>query len=279
MTQYKTILDAVLEVMQQSDRPMSAQEICDEILEKSLYEFNTDNPLKMVRWVLWNHDHASKGRSSKNKLFKKPDKGVFELVESSEEENELDQLNIIEVPEVHETETSLDLELASLEDVYGEYIRAFKLKVLNELKQLNPYGFERFGKVLLEKYGFHNVIVTSKSGDGGIDGYGELEMGMGAMKFGFQCKRYDKSLITPIQLREFRGSLDENGLSQGIFFTTSRFSKTAKEAATIPGARPIMLFDGESIVDLMLQKNFGVSVSRQMPIYNYVLNLEDFDNV
>jgi restriction system protein len=98
-------------------------------------------------------------------------------------------------------------------------------------------------------------------------------MGMGSMKFGFQCKRYDTSLITPIQLREFRGSLDENGLSQGIFFTTSRFSKTAKEAAEIPGARPIMLFDGEEIVNLMLKKSFGVSISRNLPIYEYTLDI------
>lgn len=278
MNQYKTILDAVLDVMRKHNNSMTAKLICDKILAQNLYKFNTDDPLKMVRWVLWNHDFNSKGKSSKIKLFKKESKGVYHLSEIQSELFDLNQDQPIET-DSDEIETSLDLEFASLEDVYGEYIRAFKIKVLNGLKQLNPYDFEKFGKVLLEKYGFHSVIVTSKSGDGGIDGYGELEMGMGAMKFGFQCKRYDKSLITPIQLREFRGSLDENGLSQGIFFTTSRFSKTAKEAANIPGARPIMLFDGEEIVNLMLQKNFGVSVFRQMPIYDYTLNLQDFNNV
>ncbi len=47
-----------------------------------------------------------------------------------------------------------------------------------------------------------------------------------------------------------------------------------KDAATTPGARQIMLFDGEEIVNLMLQKNFGVNISRNLPIYDYTFSAE-----
>jgi restriction system protein len=283
-----TILDCILEVLSSSQNPLKSEEILNQIQDRGLYQFNSSNPLKMVRYELWNREISSNSRGTQEKIFRKVDRDTYALLVSTqltpETQVEID-LNQIKIDSSdRESENSenittekaqigLDLEFASLEDIYSEYIRAFKLKVLTSLKQLDPYEFEFFGKILLEKYGFQNVVVTTKSGDGGIDGYGDLEMGMGSMKFGFQCKRYDTSLITPIQLREFRGSLDENGLSQGIFFTTSRFSKTAKEAAEIPGARPIMLFDGEEIVNLMLKKSFGVSISRNLPIYEYTLDI------
>jgi hypothetical protein len=70
----RTIAQAILEVMQETNRPMSSQEICQQILDKKLYHFNTDNPLKMVRDALWRHDVSSGKRSSPNKYFLKDGK-------------------------------------------------------------------------------------------------------------------------------------------------------------------------------------------------------------
>jgi hypothetical protein len=70
----RTIAQAILEVMQETNRPMSSQEICQSILDKQLYHFNTDNPLKMVRDALWRHDVSSGKRSSPNKYFLKDSK-------------------------------------------------------------------------------------------------------------------------------------------------------------------------------------------------------------
>jgi hypothetical protein len=65
----KTIAQAILEVMGETNRRMTSQEICQLILERHLYHFNTDNPLKMVRDALWRHDTKTGKRSSPNKYF------------------------------------------------------------------------------------------------------------------------------------------------------------------------------------------------------------------
>jgi hypothetical protein len=66
----RTIAQAILEVMQETNRPMSSQEICQSILGKQLYHFNTDNPLKMVQDALMRHDVMSRvKRSSPNRHF------------------------------------------------------------------------------------------------------------------------------------------------------------------------------------------------------------------
>ena len=65
----RTIAQAILEVMQETNRPMSSQEICQLILERNLYHFNTNDPLKMVRDALWRHDMKTGKRSSPNKYF------------------------------------------------------------------------------------------------------------------------------------------------------------------------------------------------------------------
>ncbi len=68
-TKQRTIAQAILEVMGETKRSMTSQEICQLILERNLYHFNTDNPLKMVRDALWRHDLKTGKRSSPNKYF------------------------------------------------------------------------------------------------------------------------------------------------------------------------------------------------------------------
>jgi len=65
----RTIAQAILAVMNEANRPMTSQEICSLILEKNLYHFNTNDPLKMVRDALWRHDMKTGKRSSPNKYF------------------------------------------------------------------------------------------------------------------------------------------------------------------------------------------------------------------
>jgi restriction system protein len=43
-----------------------------------------------------------------------------------------------------------------------------------------------------------------------------------------------------------------------LFFTTSNWTKGVAEASIKKGAVPIILLNGESIVDLMIEKEFGV---------------------
>jgi restriction system protein len=78
-------------------------------------------------------------------------------------------------------------------------------QLIELLLKLPPAGFERLSQRLLREAGFVQVSVTGRSGDGGIDGYGTLQVNpLVSFKVLFQCKKY-KSSVTPSQVRDFRG--------------------------------------------------------------------------
>jgi restriction system protein len=124
---------------------------------------------------------------------------------------------------------------------------------------------------LLEAYGFVDVKVTQFSKDGGIDGNGKLKVGLAHLNVAFQCKRYTGNSVGRPDIDKFRGAI-QGQFEQGIFFTSSTFAQGAASASFRPGAVPIILIDGKAIVDLMIEKQFGVQVE-QLPIYSYALDL------
>jgi len=52
----------------------------------------------------------------------------------------------------------------------------YRQQLLDILQSLAPSGFERFCQRLLRESGFQEVTVTGRSGDGGIDGLGILQV-------------------------------------------------------------------------------------------------------
>ncbi len=153
------------------------------------------------------------------------------------------------------------LNLVALQD---EYVAQFKDNLLERLIALTPAQFEDFAKKLLTAYGFIDMKVTSISRDGGIDGHGQLKVGLAAMSVAFQCKKWQGNVPRP-EVDKFRGAI-QGEFEQGIFFTTSEFTEGAKAASLKRGAVPVILLDGESIVGLMIDKQFGV---RRKPLELY----------
>lgn len=153
------------------------------------------------------------------------------------------------------------LNLVALQD---EYVAQFKDNLLERLIALTPAQFEDFAKKLLTAYGFIDMKVTSISRDGGIDGHGQLKVGLAAMSVAFQCKKWEGKVQRP-EVDKFRGAI-QGEFEQGIFFTTSEFTEGAKAVSLKRGAVPIILLDGESIVGLMIDKQFGV---RRKPLELY----------
>ena len=152
----------------------------------------------------------------------------------------------------------------NLEELADDYEHSFKQKVLNKLQDLTPLQFEQFAGHLLRAFGFHKVAVTGKSGDGGIDGHGQLKVGLATVKAAFQCKRWQNT-VSPKEVQAFRGAI-QGQLEQGYFFTTSTFSKAAQTESIKSGAVSVILFDGEQIVEIMIEKGIGV---RRRPIETY----------
>ena len=130
-------------------------------------------------------------------------------------------------------------------------------KLLTILQSLSPEGFERICQRILRESGFKKVLVTGKSGDGGIDGEGILEINpLMSFKVLFQAKRYQGTLSSS-QVRDFRGAL-QGRADKGIIITTGRFSRDAQKEAIRDGVPPIELVDGEQLVKLFETNELGL---------------------
>ena len=125
------------------------------------------------------------------------------------------------------------------------------------LKSLPPSGFERLCQRLLREAGFEKVVVTGKSGDGGIDGHGILEINpLMSFKVIFQCKRFEGS-VSSGQIRDFRGAMAGRA-DKGIFITTGRFTSEAVKEALRDGVSPIELVDSDKIAELFEKTQLGL---------------------
>lgn len=129
--------------------------------------------------------------------------------------------------------------------------------LLTVLQNLPPKGFERICQRLLRESRFKKVVVTGKSGDGGIDGEGILEINpLMSFKVLFQAKRY-QGTVSSSTIRDFRGAM-QGRADKGIIITTGRFTQDAKKEAIRDGAPPIELVDGELLVGLFEKIELGL---------------------
>lgn len=129
------------------------------------------------------------------------------------------------------------------------------------LLQLSPAGFERLCQRLLRESGFVQVVVTGRSGDGGIDGHGTLQINpLVSFKVLFQCKRYANA-VTPTQVRDFRGAM-QGRADKGIILTTGAFTTEARKEATRDGVPPIELVDGQKMIDMFSELELGLKPSK-----------------
>lgn len=129
--------------------------------------------------------------------------------------------------------------------------------LLSVLQSLSPAGFERVCKELLREHGFENVEVTGKSHDGGIDGYGILEINpFVSFKVLFQCKRYQGS-VSRSQVGDFRNAMIGRA-EKGIILTTGTFTNSAENEASRDGAPKIELVDGKKLIQMFEKVQLGV---------------------
>jgi restriction system protein len=107
----------------------------------------------------------------------------------------------------------------------------YRDEIAAKLQTLSPSGFERFCQRLLRESGFQEVSVTGKSGDGGIDGIGILQVNtLVSFKVLFQCKRYVGS-VPVAQIRDFRETMMGRA-DKGIIITTGSFTADARREAS-----------------------------------------------
>ena len=125
--------------------------------------------------------------------------------------------------------------------------------VLTQLLELDAREFELLITALLTVLGFEESEHTGKSGDGGVDATGELDVaGMVRVKLFVQAKRYKPGIkIKASTVKGLRQSIPSGG--QGAFITTADYASNARDVATEIGFPRIGLINGHQLVDLLME--------------------------
>lgn len=151
-----------------------------------------------------------------------------------------------------------------IESLAQEMNEALADEIIALIMDRDSSFFERVVVNLLEKMGYGKGEVTKRTGDGGIDGLITTDV-LGFRPICTQAKRYaaDHKIGRPA-IQEFVGAL--NGAPNGVFITTSSFTKEALEYAKgYPGAT-LSLIDGKRLAELMIEYNLGVSTESVVEI-------------
>jgi len=252
----RTINQAIIDVFKKEGKPLTSKEIYNKIIENDYYRFRAEDPVNIVRIQLRRHCiNLDFPTASPTKLFQALKDGTYWLKDKNNQSLSQKEKTSIE---------KIDYK-KRLKEFHTKYIDEFKSNILENLKNIEPETFEHFCKKLFKVYGFKDIKVTRVQKDGGIDGNGKLKVGISYLNVAFQSKRWKKTTVGRTEIDKFRGAI-QGDYEQGIFFTTSSFSKEALNATTKKGAVPIILIDGSMILDIMIEKKFGVQVE-ELPIY------------
>jgi restriction system protein len=149
----------------------------------------------------------------------------------------------------------------SLEAAYQKLRSDLAADLLQRLKTCSPTFFERLVVEVIVKMGYGGtrkdaVKAIGTSGDGGIDGIiKEDKLGLDAIYI--QAKRWENTVGRP-EIQKFVGALTGQRAKKGLFITTSNFSSDAEDYVSRIDAK-VVLIDGETLAQLMIDHNVGVS--------------------
>jgi len=149
----------------------------------------------------------------------------------------------------------------ALETAYAKIRDDLAADILQRLKTCSPTFFERLVVEVIVKMGYGGSRqdagrAIGKSGDGGIDGMiKEDKLGLDAIYI--QAKRWENTVGRP-EIQKFVGALTGQRARKGLFITTSDFSADAQDYVSRIDTK-IVLIDGETLAQLMIDHNVGVS--------------------
>ena len=160
--------------------------------------------------------------------------------------------------------TTSETPIESIATQYDQLRDALSTDLLDRIKKCSPQFFERLVIQVLVAMGYGGSLkdagqAMGRSGDGGIDGV-IREDKLGLDNINIQAKRRtDKSVGSP-DIDQFAGALSKKKATKGIFITTSTFTKDALASVREYSSR-IILIDGETLANYMIDYDVGVSVA------------------
>lgn len=240
-------------IEEQEERVAALMELSDE----DLAEIHRDNKTKFSYRLAWARTYLKRFGVLTNSA-----RGVWSL---TPEGQKLAKVNRIEIKQFVHALDKAQRQQAKEEESEPDELEEllWQEQALEIIKGITPDAFERLCQRILRESGFTSVVVTGKSGDGGIDGKGVVRLG-GLLSFHviFQCKRYTGS-ISPSVVRDFRGAMVGRA-DKGLLITTGTFAREARKEAQRDGAPPLDLMDGDDLVAKLADLGMGINVNKRI---------------
>lgn len=239
----KSFKEAAHEVLNKTDEPLTAKDIVEIALQEGILKTEGLTPEATMGAQLYVDI-----KTNKKSKFIKVGKGRFALKTLKD---------------------SVSSPFILLEKQNEKIKKALK----DTIDKIDPYQFESLIGDLLKNIGFDNVVVTKRSGDGGIDIIANLTVGgLTNVKTVIQVKKWKNNIPGKV-ITQLRGSAEVD--QRGLVITTSDFTKDAIKESKAPNKMPVSLVNGENLIDLMFENNLGI---KQEEIVMYSLDNEYFQN-
>jgi restriction system protein len=282
LPKFHETFNPILDVLS-DDKTISTRELMNKVVEKyysDLPEILSNQQTKSGENLLLNRIAWGKSYLKKGDFLEYPQRGKVKITKKGKKQNS--ELSLSDVEGGTEILTFYQHEKSknsNLESVQKDYVNSspqdlidsgankieidVKFELLEKLKKVDPYYFEKVVLILLKKMGYGEFIETSKSSDGGIDGIINEDK-LGLEKIYIQAKRFSQNKVRETDIRNFIGAMSGD-TNKGVFVTTSTFDvgaiKKAKDAH-----HKIILIDGVKLVDLMFEFNVGVQIKSLIEI-------------
>ena len=150
----------------------------------------------------------------------------------------------------------------AIESAVTEMNDSLSSELLERIKNNSPAFFEKAVVELVVSMGYGGSRkeagqIVGKSGDGGIDGIiKEDKLGLDVIYI--QAKRWEDVVSSP-ELQKFVGALKGKHARKGIFITTSNFTKPAIDYVNSLDDTKVILIDGITLAELMIEYSLGVT--------------------
>lgn len=167
---------------------------------------------------------------------------------------------------------------AAIETLHSEV----RSRLLDEILRQSPEFFEQLVLDVLLAMGYGGSREDAakrlgKSDDEGIDGRINQDP-LGLDQIMVQAKRYaPERPIDRKTIQAFIGSLAGQGVSKGVFITTSKFSARAEQFVQRGSQTKVVLIDGEVLLDLMIRHKIGIRVEREILLLDIDQNYFEAD--
>ncbi|MBZ5609452.1 MAG: restriction endonuclease [Acidobacteriia bacterium] len=144
-----------------------------------------------------------------------------------------------------------------LDSSFRQIQEALASDLLDKIQKVTDKAFEQLAVHLVERMSKGTGEVVGKPGDAGIDGVIVRDQ-LGLDRIYVQAKQWSEP-VGRSEIQKFSGALMGQNADRGVFVTSSKFSRDAREyVATLPKQK-IALIDGKQLAVFMIQNDLGVT--------------------